>query len=202
MHIFHSTNRARLKFEVSCIKLHHLSLSFTSHVLTLMKKSACNINTDAACASLGSKWAMHHLYRSMHDVHLDRIISSVEVEQHMSGPHNRAQLESFGSFRFVSVLEFCKCEWERVCIISRPLTLLKVVQTWNWTGSHFLISCRWVPTWDLFWMCICVCICAHPQGAVITPAMDHAISMQPANMMGPLTQQMNHLSLGTTGTVS
>uniref|UniRef100_A0A671QHX8 RNA-binding motif, single-stranded-interacting protein 3 n=1 Tax=Sinocyclocheilus anshuiensis TaxID=1608454 RepID=A0A671QHX8_9TELE len=40
------------------------------------------------------------------------------------------------------------------------------------------------------------------QGAVITPAMDHTISMQPANMMGPLTQQMNHLSMGTTGTVS
>ncbi|XP_073781397.1 RNA-binding motif, single-stranded-interacting protein 3 isoform X5 [Danio rerio] len=38
------------------------------------------------------------------------------------------------------------------------------------------------------------------QGAVITPTMDHTISMQPANMMGPLTQQMNHLSLGTTGT--
>ncbi|XP_040102274.1 RNA-binding motif, single-stranded-interacting protein 3 isoform X9 [Oryx dammah] len=39
------------------------------------------------------------------------------------------------------------------------------------------------------------------QGAVITPAMDHPMSMQPANMMGPLTQQMNHLSLGTTGTI-
>uniref|UniRef100_A0A8C1GLB4 RNA binding motif, single stranded interacting protein n=1 Tax=Cyprinus carpio TaxID=7962 RepID=A0A8C1GLB4_CYPCA len=42
----------------------------------------------------------------------------------------------------------------------------------------------------------------QPTGAVITPAMDHTISMQPANMMGPLTQQMNHLSMGTTGTVS
>uniref|UniRef100_A0A673J8W2 RNA-binding motif, single-stranded-interacting protein 3-like n=1 Tax=Sinocyclocheilus rhinocerous TaxID=307959 RepID=A0A673J8W2_9TELE len=31
-------------------------------------------------------------------------------------------------------------------------------------------------------------------------SMDHTISMQPANMMGPLTQQMNHLSMGTTGT--
>ncbi|XP_055270741.1 RNA-binding motif, single-stranded-interacting protein 3 isoform X7 [Moschus berezovskii] len=39
------------------------------------------------------------------------------------------------------------------------------------------------------------------QGAVITPAMDHPMSMQPANMMGPLTQQMNHLSLGTAGTI-
>ncbi|XP_065154632.1 RNA-binding motif, single-stranded-interacting protein 3 isoform X3 [Paramisgurnus dabryanus] len=38
------------------------------------------------------------------------------------------------------------------------------------------------------------------QGAVITPTMDHTISMQPTNMMGPLTQQMNHLSMGTTGT--
>ncbi|XP_058474561.1 RNA-binding motif, single-stranded-interacting protein 3 isoform X1 [Solea solea] len=36
-------------------------------------------------------------------------------------------------------------------------------------------------------------------GAVITPAMDHTMSMQPASMMGPLTQQMNHLSMGTTG---
>nr|XP_046218424.1 RNA-binding motif, single-stranded-interacting protein 3-like isoform X1 [Oncorhynchus gorbuscha]XP_046218425.1 RNA-binding motif, single-stranded-interacting protein 3-like isoform X1 [Oncorhynchus gorbuscha] len=39
----------------------------------------------------------------------------------------------------------------------------------------------------------------QPTGAVITPAMDHTMSMQPANMMGPLSQQMNHLSLGTTG---
>nr|XP_012999472.1 RNA-binding motif, single-stranded-interacting protein 3 isoform X5 [Cavia porcellus] len=39
------------------------------------------------------------------------------------------------------------------------------------------------------------------QGAVITPTMEHPMSMQPTNMMGPLTQQMNHLSLGTTGTI-
>uniref|UniRef100_A0A8C7Z4T2 RNA binding motif single stranded interacting protein 3 n=2 Tax=Oryzias TaxID=8089 RepID=A0A8C7Z4T2_9TELE len=39
----------------------------------------------------------------------------------------------------------------------------------------------------------------QPTGAVITPAMDPSMSMQPASMMGPLTQQMNHLSLGTTG---
>uniref|UniRef100_A0A8C6TWS9 RNA binding motif, single stranded interacting protein n=1 Tax=Neogobius melanostomus TaxID=47308 RepID=A0A8C6TWS9_9GOBI len=42
----------------------------------------------------------------------------------------------------------------------------------------------------------------QPTGAVITPAMDHTMSMQPASMMGPLTQQMNHLSMGTTGSVS
>ncbi|KAM8966273.1 RNA-binding motif, single-stranded-interacting protein 3 isoform 7-T7 [Pelodytes ibericus] len=40
----------------------------------------------------------------------------------------------------------------------------------------------------------------QPTGAVLTPTMDHSMSMQPASMMGPLTQQMNHLSLGTTGT--
>ncbi|XP_056281423.1 RNA-binding motif, single-stranded-interacting protein 3 [Pseudoliparis swirei] len=39
----------------------------------------------------------------------------------------------------------------------------------------------------------------QPTGAVITPAMDHTMSMQPASMMGPLAQQMNHLSMGTTG---
>lgn len=32
--------------------------------------------------------------------------------------------------------------------------------------------------------------------------MDHAMSIQPTSMMGPLTQQLSHLSLGSTGTVS
>uniref|UniRef100_A0A8C2AWV7 RNA binding motif, single stranded interacting protein n=1 Tax=Cyprinus carpio TaxID=7962 RepID=A0A8C2AWV7_CYPCA len=49
-------------------------------------------------------------------------------------------------------------------------------------------------------ICLSVHKVVHTLGAVITPAMDHTISMQPANMMGPLTQQMNHLSLGTSGT--
>lgn len=40
----------------------------------------------------------------------------------------------------------------------------------------------------------------QPTGAVITPTMDHTMSMQPTSMMGPLTQQMNHMSLGTAGT--
>nr|XP_044992238.1 RNA-binding motif, single-stranded-interacting protein 3 isoform X1 [Jaculus jaculus] len=41
----------------------------------------------------------------------------------------------------------------------------------------------------------------QPTGAVITPTMDHPMSMQPTNIVGPLAQQMNHLSLGTTGTI-
>ncbi|XP_031672736.1 RNA-binding motif, single-stranded-interacting protein 3 isoform X2 [Oncorhynchus kisutch] len=38
------------------------------------------------------------------------------------------------------------------------------------------------------------------QGAVITPAMDLSMPMQPSSMMGPITQQINHMSLGNTGT--
>uniref|UniRef100_A0A8B9TWI0 RNA binding motif single stranded interacting protein 1 n=1 Tax=Anas platyrhynchos TaxID=8839 RepID=A0A8B9TWI0_ANAPL len=38
------------------------------------------------------------------------------------------------------------------------------------------------------------------QGAVLTPSMDHTMSLQPASMISPLTQQMSHLSLGSTGT--
>lgn len=42
------------------------------------------------------------------------------------------------------------------------------------------------------------------QGAVITPAaaIEPSLSIHPSTVMAPLTQQMNHLSLGTTGTVS
>ncbi|NXV06014.1 RBMS1 protein, partial [Cettia cetti] len=43
-------------------------------------------------------------------------------------------------------------------------------------------------------------IMQHP-GAVLTPSMDHTMSLQPASMISPLTQQMSHLSLGSTGTV-
>lgn len=44
----------------------------------------------------------------------------------------------------------------------------------------------------------------RPQGAVITPtaAIEPSLSIHPSTVMAPLTQQMNHLSLGTTGTVS
>uniref|UniRef100_A0A2K6TXE7 RNA binding motif single stranded interacting protein 2 n=1 Tax=Saimiri boliviensis boliviensis TaxID=39432 RepID=A0A2K6TXE7_SAIBB len=40
----------------------------------------------------------------------------------------------------------------------------------------------------------------QPSGSVLTPGMDHPISLQPASMMGPLTQQLGHLSLSSTGT--
>ncbi|XP_037108959.1 RNA-binding motif, single-stranded-interacting protein 2-like isoform X2 [Syngnathus acus] len=40
----------------------------------------------------------------------------------------------------------------------------------------------------------------QPAGTVLTPAMDHTMSIQPTSMMGPLAQQLSHLSLGSTGT--
>uniref|UniRef100_A0A4W3GK51 Uncharacterized protein n=1 Tax=Callorhinchus milii TaxID=7868 RepID=A0A4W3GK51_CALMI len=42
----------------------------------------------------------------------------------------------------------------------------------------------------------------QPMGTVIAPTMDHTMSLQPTSIMGPLTQQLNHLSLSNTGTVS
>uniref|UniRef100_A0A669CKH8 RNA binding motif, single stranded interacting protein n=1 Tax=Oreochromis niloticus TaxID=8128 RepID=A0A669CKH8_ORENI len=42
----------------------------------------------------------------------------------------------------------------------------------------------------------------QPTGAVITPAaaIEPSLSIHPSSVMAPLTQQMNHLSLGPTGT--
>uniref|UniRef100_A0A672MQ02 RNA-binding motif, single-stranded-interacting protein 2-like n=1 Tax=Sinocyclocheilus grahami TaxID=75366 RepID=A0A672MQ02_SINGR len=61
--------------------------------------------------------------------------------------------------------------------------------------------------------CFCLCPQVHspswmhhqsylmqPTGAVLTPAMDHTMSIQPTSMIGPLTQQLSHLSLGSAGT--
>ncbi|XP_044927793.1 RNA-binding motif, single-stranded-interacting protein 2 isoform X4 [Mustela putorius furo] len=37
----------------------------------------------------------------------------------------------------------------------------------------------------------------QPPGSVLPPGMDHPIPLQPASMMGPLTQQLGHLSLSS-----
>ncbi|XP_018422324.1 PREDICTED: RNA-binding motif, single-stranded-interacting protein 1 isoform X2 [Nanorana parkeri] len=37
-------------------------------------------------------------------------------------------------------------------------------------------------------------------GTVLTPSMDHTMSLQPASMMNPMTQQMSHMSLSSSGT--
>uniref|UniRef100_A0A672QYG7 RNA binding motif single stranded interacting protein 1 n=1 Tax=Sinocyclocheilus grahami TaxID=75366 RepID=A0A672QYG7_SINGR len=42
-------------------------------------------------------------------------------------------------------------------------------------------------------------IMQHP-GAVLSPSMEHPMSLQPSAMLAPLTQQMGHLSLGSTAT--
>ncbi|GAA6108026.1 RNA-binding motif, single-stranded-interacting protein 1 isoform X6, partial [Tachysurus ichikawai] len=41
-------------------------------------------------------------------------------------------------------------------------------------------------------------IMQHP-GAVLSPSMDPSMSLQPTSMMSPLSQQMSHLTLGSTG---
>ncbi|XP_062314686.1 RNA-binding motif, single-stranded-interacting protein 2b isoform X1 [Osmerus eperlanus] len=40
----------------------------------------------------------------------------------------------------------------------------------------------------------------QPTGAVLTPGLDHTMSIQPTSMMGPLTQQLSHLSMANAGT--
>uniref|UniRef100_A0A8C7PMJ6 RNA binding motif, single stranded interacting protein 2b n=1 Tax=Oncorhynchus mykiss TaxID=8022 RepID=A0A8C7PMJ6_ONCMY len=38
------------------------------------------------------------------------------------------------------------------------------------------------------------------QGQLLTQGMDHTMSIQPTSMMGPPTQQLSHLSMGSSGT--
>lgn len=39
-----------------------------------------------------------------------------------------------------------------------------------------------------------------PTGAVLTPGMERTMSIQPTSMIGPLAQQLSHLSMGSSGT--
>uniref|UniRef100_A0A672KLS8 RNA-binding motif, single-stranded-interacting protein 3-like n=1 Tax=Sinocyclocheilus grahami TaxID=75366 RepID=A0A672KLS8_SINGR len=40
----------------------------------------------------------------------------------------------------------------------------------------------------------------QPTGTVLTPTVDHTMTIQPTAIIGPLTQQLSHLTLGSTGT--
>ncbi|XP_077074928.1 RNA-binding motif, single-stranded-interacting protein 2b isoform X1 [Siphateles boraxobius] len=40
----------------------------------------------------------------------------------------------------------------------------------------------------------------QPTGTVLTPSVDHTMTIQPTAILGPLTQQLSHLTLGSTGT--
>lgn len=50
-------------------------------------------------------------------------------------------------------------------------------------------------------VCLTLLLSLTSQGAVLTPSMEHTMSLQPTSMISPLAQQMSHLSLGSTGTV-
>uniref|UniRef100_A0A671Q3R9 RNA-binding motif, single-stranded-interacting protein 1-like n=1 Tax=Sinocyclocheilus anshuiensis TaxID=1608454 RepID=A0A671Q3R9_9TELE len=77
-------------------------------------------------------------------------------------------------------------------------------RTWTRDAEVRLVS----PVYN----CVCVCgvqnpswmphqpyIMQHP-GAVLSPSMEHPMSLQQSAMLAPLTQQMGHLSLGGTAT--
>uniref|UniRef100_A0A4W4G1D1 RRM domain-containing protein n=1 Tax=Electrophorus electricus TaxID=8005 RepID=A0A4W4G1D1_ELEEL len=55
------------------------------------------------------------------------------------------------------------------------------------------------PVQNPSWMTHQPYIMQHP-GAVLSPSMEHTMSLQPSSMLAPLTQQMGHLSLGSTAT--
>uniref|UniRef100_A0A8C4GHE8 RNA binding motif, single stranded interacting protein 2b n=1 Tax=Dicentrarchus labrax TaxID=13489 RepID=A0A8C4GHE8_DICLA len=57
-----------------------------------------------------------------------------------------------------------------------------------------------VSTYQVFCLTLKPVSLSRWQGAVLTPGMDHTMSIQPTSMMGPLTQQLSHLSMGSSGT--
>ncbi|XP_055072254.1 RNA-binding motif, single-stranded-interacting protein 1 isoform X1 [Misgurnus anguillicaudatus] len=65
--------------------------------------------------------------------------------------------------------------------------------------SQYISPVSTYPVQNPSWVTHQPYILQHP-GAVISPSIDHSMSLQPTSMMSPLSQQMSHLSLGSTGT--
>ncbi|NXC71348.1 RBMS1 protein, partial [Anhinga anhinga] len=86
------------------------------------------------------------------------------------------------------------------CIYLNPFSVLdKFSETCTKNIVYYSERCVWYIVQSPSWMQPQPYIMQHP-GAVLTPSMDHTMSLQPASMISPLTQQMSHLSLGSTGT--
>uniref|UniRef100_A0A8C2ID93 RNA binding motif, single stranded interacting protein 2b n=1 Tax=Cyprinus carpio TaxID=7962 RepID=A0A8C2ID93_CYPCA len=49
-------------------------------------------------------------------------------------------------------------------------------------------------------LCLSNFLSLRAQGTVLTPTVDHTMTIQPTAIIGPLTQQLSHLTLGSTGT--
>uniref|UniRef100_A0A8C5I4R4 RNA-binding motif, single-stranded-interacting protein 1-like n=1 Tax=Gouania willdenowi TaxID=441366 RepID=A0A8C5I4R4_GOUWI len=66
-------------------------------------------------------------------------------------------------------------------------------RTWSRNSDSRLVRMQ-----NLSWVHHQPYIMQHP-ATVVTPSMDRSLSLQPSSAMAPLTQQMNHLSLGNAG---
>uniref|UniRef100_A0A9J7Y694 RNA binding motif, single stranded interacting protein 2b n=1 Tax=Cyprinus carpio carpio TaxID=630221 RepID=A0A9J7Y694_CYPCA len=69
------------------------------------------------------------------------------------------------------------------------------VSTYQVWRSHFSIFQVHNPSWIHHQSYL-----MHPTGTVLTPTVDHTMTIQPTAIIGPLTQQLSHLTLGSTGT--
>ncbi|TRY88109.1 hypothetical protein DNTS_031492 [Danionella cerebrum] len=65
--------------------------------------------------------------------------------------------------------------------------------------SPYISPMSTYPVQNPSWMPHQPYIMQHP-GAVLSPSIEHPMSLQPSAMLAPLTQQMGHLSLGGTAT--
>ncbi|XP_017333230.1 RNA-binding motif, single-stranded-interacting protein 1 isoform X2 [Ictalurus punctatus] len=63
--------------------------------------------------------------------------------------------------------------------------------------SPYITPVSTYPVQSPSWMTHQPYIMQHP-GAVLSPSMEHPMSLQPSSMLAPLAQQMGHLSLGGT----
>uniref|UniRef100_A0A1A7XQG4 RNA binding motif, single stranded interacting protein 1 n=3 Tax=Iconisemion striatum TaxID=60296 RepID=A0A1A7XQG4_9TELE len=76
-------------------------------------------------------------------------------------------------------------------ISSRMITQTSMSPYMSPVSAYQMQNASWMPHQPY--------IMQHP-GAVLSPSMDPSVSLQPTSMMTPLTQQMNHLTLGGAGT--
>ncbi|OXB69247.1 hypothetical protein ASZ78_011367 [Callipepla squamata] len=121
-------------------------------------------------------------YPSPYSITANRMITQTSITPYIASPVSTYQVCSESVLDAASTIYNAAPKKSAVC-------RQEILSVFDVPVTHFIYTGHMV----VFPTILC-------RGAVLTPSMDHTMSLQPASMISPLTQQMSHLSLGSTGT--
>lgn len=168
------------------LQFHHTRLDSVGFIVTF---SVNTIKTKKQTMHLGAKWIGHMFLETLG---LTRCVMFQVNTSWM--PHQPYIMQNPVRAHSDEHSIFILLCWHRINLHdARLLFKMLCSSAQRGTSGH--------PNINIYFLFLTDSYCDF-QGTLIPPSMDPSMSLQPASVMAPLTQQMGHFSLGNTGAVS